>query len=457
MAADENQTILEATTINSQKPPAASDVSSAPSSGQTDTAMESIAPDGSGGSRPIAHGKPFVYPMYAPEQEGPDGFRFDFNCGLRVMVPQTFPEGRNLIISDMSSGAVMCDTELKPGTCLEFVKKYYIRYRVMIGDRSTSTVLWSHEMSLAGRDVFIQMPYEGAIGDSIAWFSVVDRMRLQHGCRVHLLLPVKFRELFEPCYPDIHFVTYDEAKELRPYASYYLAVYFKGDDKSQPLDFRFCGLAETAANILGLRDRSNIHPRVNIGPRTIQEPYVCIGTVGSANAKCWNNPYGWFGLVRWLKSCGYRVLCIDKEPVNGHGDIWRTIPYGSEDFTGDRPLQERVDLIGHADFFVGLTSGLSWLAWCTGVPVVMITGITSRVGDFGTPYVVQTDLGCHGCWNDPRCDFDHSDYLWCPRHKGTQRAYECTRLISVGMVIDTILTIPGVRRPPKGTDGGDAG
>ena len=36
----------------------------------------------------------------------------------------------------------------------------------------------------------------------------------------------------------------------------------------------------------------------------------------------------------------------------------------AQDFTGDRPLQERIDLIKDADMFLGLSSGLSWLAWC---------------------------------------------------------------------------------------------
>lgn len=454
MAADENQTILEATTINSQESSAASGVSSAPSSGKTDTAAQTgvvsvTDADSSGSAKAAITGKPFVYPAYQPVVEGLDGLRLDFSHGARVAFPESFPEGRRLVILDEDSGTCLCDAPIKPGSCLETTKKYYLRYRVMIGDTASSTIIWSHTLDLKDRDVLVQMPYEGAIGDSIAWFSVVERFQKQHSCRLHLLLPPKFRELFEPCYPDIHFVTYDEAKELRPYASYYLAVFFKGDEDWQPLDFRFCGLAETAGRILGLRDLSNIHPRVRIGPRTIHEPYVCIGTVGSANAKCWNNPHGWIGLVEYLKSCGYRVLCIDKERVNGCGDVWRTIPYGAEDFTGDRPLQERVDLIGHADFFVGLTSGLSWLAWCTGVPVVMIVGITSHIGDFGTPYLVQSRIACHGCWNDPRCDFDHHDFLWCPRHKGTPRAYECTRSISVRMVADVISRIPGARRPPE--------
>ena len=26
--------------------------------------------------------------------------------------------------------------------------------------------------------------------------------------------------------------------------------------------------------------------------------------------------------------------------------------------------------------------------------------------------------------------FDHKDFLWCPRHQGTSRQFECTRLIT---------------------------
>jgi DNA-binding transcriptional MerR regulator len=60
------------------------------------------------------------------------------------------------------------------------------------------------------------------------------------------------------------------------------------------------------------------------------------------------------------------VLCIDRQAHHGQGFVWNHIPYGAEDFTGDIPLQERVDLLRHASFFIGLASGLSWLAWAAG-------------------------------------------------------------------------------------------
>ena len=44
-------------------------------------------------------------------------------------------------------------------------------------------------------------------------------------------------------------------------------------------------------------------------------------------------------------------------------------PHGAEDETGERPLQERARWLKHAEFFIGLSSGLSWVAWAAGTPV----------------------------------------------------------------------------------------
>jgi len=86
-----------------------------------------------------------------------------------------------------------------------------------------------------------------------------------------------------------------------------------------------------------------------------------------------------------LKELSYRVLCVDRERVTMHGLHGSTIPYGAEDYTGDRPLEERLDLISRAEFFMGLPSGLSWLAWGAGVPVVMIVGFTMPGTEFAPP------------------------------------------------------------------------
>jgi autotransporter strand-loop-strand O-heptosyltransferase len=126
--------------------------------------------------------------------------------------------------------------------------------------------------------------------------------------------------------------------------------------------------------------------------------------------------------------------------------MWTHIPHGAEDETGDRPLVERARWLRHAAFFVGLSSGLAWLAWAAGTKVVMVGGFTHPTNEFTTPYRVINYHACNSCWNDPRVRFDHKDFMWCPRHAGTPRHFECTRLITPAQVLQTIARIPGFGR-----------
>jgi len=394
-------------------------------------------------------GESFCYPDYPPCHTGDMGILYDFNVGVRVQVPDNGYKYR-VVIADRDSGVCLHDNVVAPGMCISCRKKFFINYGIKVFDEDSHKEVWSHDFDARDKEVLLQLPYAGAVGDSIAWFSYIERFQQKTGCRAHVTMPPHMRALVEKQYPDITFNTLEEAKKLRPYAAYYLGLYFKGDENWQPCDFRVLSLSEAIGRILGVEDLSDIPPRVDLSaPRTIMEPYVCIATQASSHAKHWCNPSGWRELVEWLKSAGYRVLCIDKEKEVGVDDVWHHIPYGCEDFTGERPLQERINLIKDAAFFVGLSSGLSWVAWCCKVPVVLISGICQPFGEFRTPYHVQTRLACHGCWNDTRYEFDHHDFMWCPRFKGTKRAYECTKMITSKMVIDTIKRIPGVLPAPK--------
>ena len=120
---------------------------------------------------------------------------------------------------------------------------------------------------------------------------------------------------------------------------------------------------------------------------------------------------------------------------SGMGDRIALFPY-AEDFTGNLPLVERANLLAYADFFIGMTSGLSWLAWATNCPAILIGGITPAWFEFATPYRVINRLVCFGCHNDISVPW--AKFLKCPRHKDTDRAYECSRKISARQVIQTI-------------------
>lgn len=378
-----------------------------------------------------------------PTQEAVEGILFDFNDGIRVKFPTA---GYRVCFSDLDTGIVLYNNEVAaPGTLVTSVKKFFVRFRLQIFRKGGTEPIFTHDYDASGKEVMIQLPV-GTIGDSIGWFSYVERFQKKHKCKVVCVMTPGIAELFKGQYPEMTFISKEETTSFKPYACYCLGLFFKGNDTHQPSDFRYVGLHRTAGYILGV-DPSDEPPRLRPpGPRTIQEPYVCIAVQSSSQAKYWNNPSGWLELVKFLKSNGYRVLCIDKSPVHGYGLVWNQLPNGAEDFTGDMPLQQRADLMAHADFFVGLSSGLAWLAWCTKTPVVMISGFTHPLNEFSTPYRVINFHTCNSCWNDMRVDFDHSDFLWCPRNKGTDRQFECTRLISAEQVINTIKRIPSFQR-----------
>jgi autotransporter strand-loop-strand O-heptosyltransferase len=391
--------------------------------------------------------RPAYVPAVAiPTQEGPHGARYDFNEGCRVALPETGKPWR-VRISDLDTGNILYETEIAAGR-VSSTKQYFIRCRLELWQAGESVL--THEYSAEAQEVLIQFPV-GTLGDTMGWFPYAVKFLEKHCCKLTCAMAEKLIPLFKDAYPEIRFLTEKEveaereAEPQRYYASYRMGLFF--DDKEcvhQPADFRFVGLHRTAGYILGV-DPTEAPPKIVLADdsRPIPEPYVCIAVQASSGAKMWNNPLGWHEITRLLKEAGYRVICIDQRPVHGTGLMWNHIPHGVEDETGDRPLVERARWLKHAEFFIGLSSGLSWLAWAMEIPVVLISGFTAATNEFATPYRVINYHACNGCWNDSHHRFDHHDFLWCPRHAGTPRQFECTRLITAEQVKQTIQKIPG--------------
>ena len=360
------------------------------------------------------------------------GVKLDFNYGVRMLVPQGNYHVRFI---DKDTSTILYDADAS--NCLvTSTKKYYINFRVEL--YKDGKLIFAHDLDLKGRNVHIKYPV-GTLGDIMAWFPYAREFQKKHGCQVYCSMSEELAGLFKPAYPELKFI---KPNTTPPdcYATYYMGIFFPATDRyHQPVDFRIVGLQLNIPFILGLEV---VERRPILLPgkkeREIKEPYVCIATQATSQAKYWNNPAGWIEIVDYLKGLGYRVLCIDKEKCHGIGRHWNMIPYGAEDFTGARPLQERVDMLAHADFFIGLSSGLSWLAWGVGVPVVMISGFTLPLNEFHTPYRVINYHVCNGCWTDSSEEFVHADFAWCPRHENTPREFECTRFISAGQVEQTI-------------------
>lgn len=395
------------------------------------------------------------YPPAAstPVLWGPDGIRFDFNLGCRVLLPQRENGSWRVRLNDLDTGNILFESENK-GAFVNSAKRWYVRFRVEIwsiedGATGEPIPVMTHDYDPSHQDVLIQFPV-GTLGDILAWFPYAGRFAETHPkCRVTCALSGLIIPLLRDAYPGLRLATHEDVVEQRladtMYATYSLGVFF-GDEANdwQPTDFRLVGLHRTAGYILGV-DPGEVAPNLALPDesRPIAEPYAVIAVQSSSGCKYWTNPNGWREVVAFLKKNGYRVICIDQKPVHGFGLMWTQIPNGAEDRTGDEPLAERARLLRHAAMFIGLSSGLAWLAWAAGCPVVLISGFTHPSNEFATPYRVINWHACNSCWNDPRHQFDHKDFLWCPRHKDTPRHFECTRLITPTQVKQVIRTIPG--------------
>ena len=357
-------------------------------------------------------------------ETGIDGLRLDFNFGLRLDVP----EGNFRVkISDFDSEEIFFDKYISGGRLIS-VENYFIRWHVEVF--LDEEKVFTHTLDLEGQPVAVKLN-SPALGDQISMLPYLREFKKFHRCNLFFCPSKILRELVAQLYPDIQLV--DEIN-FETYATYYpdmiLSVF-----PLNPADYRKVSMTRVAGVLLGidyLPPKNFFKPTA---PPVTNDPYVCIAVQAKNARKSWHWPGGWDIVVDYLKSLGYRVFCIDKNATEENDGLKISMPAGAENFTGNRPLLERANMIHHAEFFIGLSSGLAWLADAVNCPVVMICGFSQDWFEFYTPYRVANRKVCNGCFNDPRTSFLQ---IKCTFHKDTPREFECQKKISPRMVINAI-------------------
>ena len=354
-----------------------------------------------------------------------DGLRLDFNFGLRLEVPAG---NFHVTISDADSGEIFFDRDISDVRLIS-IEKYFIRWQVDVSRDGEK--IFSHTVDFAGQTVLMVFSKKIGLGDILAMLPFVQEFAKIHGCRVEIFLYDYLREFAAKLYPDLVQV---DTVSFENYATYFLAMY-GGSFPFCHVDFRNEPLNRMAGAILGLNILPTKPTFTPTAPPVTAEPYVCIGVQASTTRKGWLYPGGWDIVVDYLKRLGYRVFCIDKHAQETTEGITICKPSGAEDFTGDFSIMERANMLYHAEFFIGLGSGLAWLADAVNCPVVMICGFSKDWFEFYTPYRVANRLVCNSCFNDLRANFIHKV---CPRHEGTPRELECQRKIFPRQVLNAI-------------------
>ena len=290
-----------------------------------------------------------------------------------------------------------------------------------------------HRIETAGSTQIIQFD-SSSLGDSLSWVEPCVEFKNQKGLE-KLYIATHKNWLFDKAHyakQNIHFIAPgefpDDAVALWRVGVYMEdvggQVWFPNKNKR---DWRKIYLGDIASDALDVGQAMRAPKLVYRGKTEQKRPYICIATASTAQAKYWNNETGWQELVNHYKAKGYDVYHISKEATNLKG-----IKKSPED------LADVYRLLQGAETFYGISSGLTWFAWATSVPVVLISGFTPEVCEFDNERTLRiiNKAVCNSCWF--REHFDRGDWNWCPDHKGTDRQFECTTTITAESVIEQV-------------------
>ena len=323
---------------------------------------------------------------------------------------------------------------------------YYVKWRIIVTEIDTSEIVEEYVLNLTDKKVYVWFD-SAALGDNLAWIGAVNQFQQKHKCKLYCF--TFFNHLFRDRYPNIEFVDdhndfhqTGQAMPAVPKVNHTYWIGFMGDPFSSkiPIDPKKVPLQQVCASILGIdyrEERAKIV--VNELESELNKPYVCIGIQSTAQAKYWNYPGGWDNVVKYLKKKNYDIVCIDQHRYFGNGDFMNSAP---EDVIHrhDRTLDQTIATMNGCEFFIGLGSGLSWLAWALEKPVVLISGFSRPFSEFSIDCerVFNPDV-CNGCYNDSQ--LDPSNWKWCPIHEDTDRMFECTKTITPSVVKESINNI----------------
>ena len=249
-----------------------------------------------------------------------------------------------------------------------------------------------------------------ALGDTIGAVAQVDKYQKSTNNEVGFYINNSYVCLFKDSYPNIKFNPPNFEYENQKLINFYF---------DRPLQKGF-------SDDLNM-EYEEINTKIDnhIDARPIKQKYITISTHSTHQGRYWNNDNGWNDLIRYIKSkYDISTVCIDRDYSFGIKSCMNPIPKKAIDRSGLN-LKECVNYINHAEFHIGTSNGLSWLAHGINKHVVLISNVTKPWCEFTTNITrIYDDSICNGCLNEEQ--FDATNWLWCPRQKN----FECTKKIS---------------------------
>jgi autotransporter strand-loop-strand O-heptosyltransferase len=304
------------------------------------------------------------------------------------------------------------ENTIKANHWIKLNRQWYTRWQAKVWENGKD-LIYNSTLDLEGKKVFIAIDSR-SLGDTLAFIPYCDAFRVKHNCEV--IVSTFWNKILD--YPDLEFV--EPGTMVNCYAMYMLG-YFHDSDK-EPVPANKVPLQQCASNVLGL-DFEELVPRVRVNRERLDlGRYVTIATNSTAQCKFWTKS-GWQTVINYLHSKGFRVINVSKE----------TNPFDNCEPIADTSIEYTMQVIAGADFMIGLSSGLSWLAFAIGTHIVLISNFTASDYEFTTKCtrIVNTKV-CHDCWSEHK--LDSANWNWCPRNQN----FICHTSITPEMVIQQL-------------------
>jgi autotransporter strand-loop-strand O-heptosyltransferase len=300
-------------------------------------------------------------------------------------------------------------------------KESYVKWRVEVISDNPLFKKYVEVMDLNNKTVNISFD-SSSLGDTIAWFPYIEKFATLNNCKINL------KTFKNQLFNNSENVKLCDINNNECYASYNIGVY---NDHRNINEWNNIPLGQVCTDILGMEyyeERAVINKDFMNGSRPILDKYITIATNSTAQLKFWNCENGWSDVVYWLREKGYRVFNTSKE---------NNIVLDGLETIDDYSFESTINWIRHSDFFIGLSSGISWLAWALEKHCFLISGFIEDKCEFISNMTkIKNDSVCGGCWNKHR--FDPGNWNWCPLHENTERQFECSKEITSDMVISEI-------------------
>jgi autotransporter strand-loop-strand O-heptosyltransferase len=301
---------------------------------------------------------------------------------------------------------------------------YYVPWIIKINGEE------KFRLNLENKTVRINL-HSKSIGDTLAWTPYAVEFQKKHNCKV--VLSTFHNHWFEtlPEYQDIKFINVGGHFDSDVV---YNIGWFRENEKNNwenfhahPNQVNLIPLQQTATDILGLEFKE-LNYGINLGKnkKPLKQKYVVFGPQATSGCKEWTYEY-WCELADKFTNKGYKVIVCSEKTFN--------IP-NTQDI--NESLNTTATYLKHADAFIGLGSGLSWLNWALGKHTYMINGFAKVGHEFTNNLTKITNDLCIKCWNDPVHVFDPGDWHWCPVYKGTKMQHICQKSITSDQVFNIV-------------------